>query len=512
MIASRPGVEVAMTQRLSHSSSSVPARPSPGTKAFMEVVGVDQLIREHEPAFRKLRHDLGFDDREFQQLRPLLEHYITWVHCLPASQGVYAGRGGLLQQGLDGAFWAGRGSRSQVFDSYDLTPREKHENKPRWLMASVVGGLLYGTEEALQRLVVTDSQDRTWDYRSVSLTDWLARQGIRRFFYVWRNPSASPRRVLVDQLLPRPLLEALGRPIADTLRRVLHGEAIEPLASLLETVYQENRRQPEVRTVPAGAMQRASAGYSPLHWLALPDGFDGAYLRARLQRSHPSPADGLNRWFRRWLNRRVMSHPVPGVPVVRVRAWRGWMGWLPRPVPVKVELHRGYVPLDQLPWLPTLAWQVRPGTAGSLDASTAWTRMRLPMGSRVAKLVPDCLWQVFFHDRRVGRHRDRPPSSKPVYVVYRPEPGDYRDPMACPVERVRCLSEAQMDAFWETRRRQRQARRQGAALDQCPASRPAPLVGSPPAWTEPPPPVEPPGTLADDRRLPTGNRREQTFR
>ena len=253
-----------MTRRLPHASSPVTppitARPSPGAKVFMEVVGVDQLIREHEPAFRKLRHDLGLDDREFQQLRPLLEQYITWVHCLPASQAVYAGRGGLLQQGLDGAFWAGRGSRSQVFDSYDLTPREKHENKPRWLMASVVGGLLYGAEEALQRLVVTDSQDRAWDYRSVSLTEWLARQGIRRFFYAWCDPPVSPRRVLVDSLLPRPLLEALGRPIADTLRRVLHGEAIEPLASLLETVYQENRRQPEVRSAATGDAQEAGAG------------------------------------------------------------------------------------------------------------------------------------------------------------------------------------------------------------------------------------------------------------
>ena len=214
----------------------------------MEVVGVDQLIREHEPAFRKLRYDMGFNDREFQQLRPLLEQYITWVHCLPASQAVYSGRGGLLQQGLDGAFWAGQGSRSQVFDSYDLMPREKHENKPRWLMASVVGGLLYGTEEALQRLIVTDSQGQIWDYQSESLTEWLARHGIQQFFYGWCDPPVSQKRKLVERLLLQSLLEALGQPIYKTLCQVLNGEVIEPLASLLKTVYQENRRQPKARS------------------------------------------------------------------------------------------------------------------------------------------------------------------------------------------------------------------------------------------------------------------------
>ena len=459
-----------MSQQLSHNTKKFSAKNS------MEVVGVDQLIREHEPAFRKLRNDLGFDDEEFNHLRLLLEEYITWVHGLPASETFYADRGGLLQQGLDGAFWAGRGSRSQVFDSYDLTPREKHENKPRWLMASVVGGLLYGTEDALQRLVVTDSQNQCWDYRSISLTNWLAQKGIRCFFYAWRDTPVSSRRVLVDQLLPRPLLKALGRPITSILRRVLHGEAIEPLASLLKTVYQENCRQLEVRTVPAEEAQEVRKDYSPS--LNQPVGFDIVYLHAQLQQSDPSPPL-LNRWLQLWLTQSVSLQPVPGVPVVCIRCWRWWLGLLPKPIPMKVMLR--YILLDQLPLMSASDWQMKPNMTESFGVSTTLTQIQPTIWLRKMDLEPNCTWKVFFYDRRIYRHRQRLSvrlkkkklsSSYLKSVTYRLELGEHLNPLIHSVERVHWLSEDQMEDFRKNCWQQRQVRRKSLATTESSESDP----------------------------------------
>ena len=235
---------------------------------------------------------------------------------------------------------------------------------------------------------------------------------------------------------------------------------------------------------------------------------------ARLQRSRPSPADRLNRWFQRWLTQHMRLQPVPGAPLVRVRAWRQWIGWIPRPLTTVIDLHWGYPPMDQLPLLSISDWRVRSDPAGNLGASTASTLMQVPVSRkpRKARLIFYYTLQVFFYDQQVFRHRLRPQRTGQILsMTYRLKPEDSHKPEEFSIDRGHWLSDGEMKTFWENRLQQRQARRQvsetklhpSPALAESPRelSESAELSPSPALAESPRELSDEPSDVVDDRKF-----------
>ena len=203
----------------------------------------DEFLR-YTKILRNLRRELGCSEEHFHRVMgPVLSRYAAYIHRLPASTGAYREPGGLLRQGLDNAVAVVRRGRETVL-AYGF-PGQQEKQKPQWLLACALAGLLTNVGKNLQKWTVSDPDDRhRWRPQQQPLTQWLAAHRLTEYCLRPVNNQDSP----LDTLLAERILKpegwlALDADIQTVLLDVLGGTSSHPLAALAREVYQHNRDQ-----------------------------------------------------------------------------------------------------------------------------------------------------------------------------------------------------------------------------------------------------------------------------
>ena len=124
---------------------------------------------------------------------PLVRSFAAYVHLLPATPDNYFKTpGGLLQLGLETAFFALQGTDARIF-SGKATITARRELEPRWRIATFVGGLCCELHRVLSHMIATTTEGEEWPSFLLPLLDWLQQRGAQRYFVRWRPRATEVR-------------------------------------------------------------------------------------------------------------------------------------------------------------------------------------------------------------------------------------------------------------------------------------------------------------------------------
>ncbi|MEW6705455.1 MAG: MobH family relaxase [Pseudomonadota bacterium] len=152
------------------------------------------ILAEHDNLLARIRLCFGVDQESFARdaLAPI-EAYAGFVHLLPATPDNYFRQpGGLLQLGLEVAFYALQGTDAHIF-SGQSTISTRRQLEPRWRHATFIGGLCCELHRALASLIVVDADGNEWPAYLTPLATWLAERGVERYFVRWRAQAPEAR-------------------------------------------------------------------------------------------------------------------------------------------------------------------------------------------------------------------------------------------------------------------------------------------------------------------------------
>lgn len=195
------------------------AQPFASSDPGFEALPLAALLAGQEALLGRIKLCFGTDRAIFErELMPMVRGYASFVHLLPATANNYFHTpGGLLQLGLETAFFSLQGTDAHIF-SGRATISERRELEPRWRIATFIGGLCCELHRTLSHLIVTTADGEEWPAFLGTLTDWLAQRGADRYFVRWR-PKARESRGLglfaLPHVVPAEVLQMLG-----------HGNAI----------------------------------------------------------------------------------------------------------------------------------------------------------------------------------------------------------------------------------------------------------------------------------------------
>ncbi|EWS56802.1 MULTISPECIES: MobH family relaxase [unclassified Methylibium] len=155
---------------------------------------VGSILAEHDNLLARIRLCFGVDRETFaRDALALIEAYAGYVHLLPATPDNYFRQpGGLLQLGLEVAFYALQGTDAHIF-SGQSTISTRRQLEPRWRHATFIGGLCCELHRALASLIVVDADGNEWPSYLMPLATWLAESRIERYFVRWRTQAPEAR-------------------------------------------------------------------------------------------------------------------------------------------------------------------------------------------------------------------------------------------------------------------------------------------------------------------------------
>lgn len=176
------------------SSSSAAAQPFASSDPGFEALPLDAVIAGHQALLARIKLCFGADRATFErELMPLVHGYASFVHLLPATPDNYFHTpGGLLQLGLETAFFSLQGTDAHIF-SGRATISERRELEPRWRIATFIGGLCCELHRVLTHLIVTTADGEEWPAFLGGLAPWLQQQGADRYFVRWRANARESR-------------------------------------------------------------------------------------------------------------------------------------------------------------------------------------------------------------------------------------------------------------------------------------------------------------------------------
>lgn len=201
------------------SPANTVAHPFASSDPGFEALPLAALLAGQEALLGRIKLCFGTDRATFErELMPMVRGYASFVHLLPATANNYFHTpGGLLQLGLETAFFSLQGTDAHIF-SGRATISERRELEPRWRTATFIGGLCCELHRTLSHLIVTTADGEEWPAFLGALTDWLAQRRADRYFVRWR-PKARESRGLglfaLPHVVPAAVLQMLG-----------HGNAI----------------------------------------------------------------------------------------------------------------------------------------------------------------------------------------------------------------------------------------------------------------------------------------------
>jgi conjugal transfer pilus assembly protein TraI len=152
------------------------------------------ILAEHDSLLTRVRLCFGLDQETFERDGlALIKAYAGYVHLLPATPDNYFRQpGGLLQLGLEVAFYALQGTDAHIF-SGQSTITTRRQLEPRWRHATFIGGLCCELHRALASLIVVDAEGNEWPAYLTPLATWLAERRIERYFVRWRAQAPEVR-------------------------------------------------------------------------------------------------------------------------------------------------------------------------------------------------------------------------------------------------------------------------------------------------------------------------------
>lgn len=155
---------------------------------------VGEILAEHDSLLARIRLCFGLDQETFaRDALALIEAYAGYVHLLPATPDNYFRQpGGLLQLGLEVAFYALQGTDAHIF-SGQSTISTRRQLEPRWRHATFIGGLCCELHRALASLIVVDADGNEWPAYLTPLATWLAERRVERYFVRWRAQAPEAR-------------------------------------------------------------------------------------------------------------------------------------------------------------------------------------------------------------------------------------------------------------------------------------------------------------------------------
>lgn len=198
----------------STSSSSSGAPPFASSDPGFEALPMAAVIAGHQALLGRIKLCFGADRATFErELMPLIDGYARFVHLLPATADNYFHTpGGLLQLGLETAFFSLQGTDAHIF-SGRATISERRELEPRWRIATFIGGLCCELHRTLTHLIVTTADGEEWPAFLGGLAPWLEQRAANRYFVRWRANARESRGVglfALVHVVPAEMLQMLG--------------------------------------------------------------------------------------------------------------------------------------------------------------------------------------------------------------------------------------------------------------------------------------------------------------
>jgi conjugal transfer pilus assembly protein TraI len=168
--------------------------PFPTADPGFVCAAVSDILAKHDNLLARIRLCFGVDQETFaRDALALIEAYAGYVHLLPATPDNYFRQpGGLLQLGLEVAFYALQGTDAHIF-SGQSTITTRRQLEPRWRHATFVGGLCCELHRALASLIVVDADGNEWPAYLTPLATWLAERRVERYFVRWRAQAPEAR-------------------------------------------------------------------------------------------------------------------------------------------------------------------------------------------------------------------------------------------------------------------------------------------------------------------------------
>lgn len=196
------------------SSSSTSVQPFASSDPGFEALPLSAVIAGHQALLGRIKLCFGADRATFErELMPLVQGYARFVHLLPATADNYFHTpGGLLQLGLETAFFSLQGTDAHIF-SGRATISERRELEPRWRIATFIGGLCCELHRTLTHLIVTTADGEEWPAFLGGLAPWLEQRAADRYFVRWRANVRESRGVglfALAHVVPAEVLQMLG--------------------------------------------------------------------------------------------------------------------------------------------------------------------------------------------------------------------------------------------------------------------------------------------------------------
>lgn len=302
----------------------------PSVDPGFPALGLDELLAAHANLLSRIKICYGTDRPTFERdVLPLVRRYAAFVHLLPATPANYFNvPGGLLQLGLETAFFALQGTDAHIFSGRATITTRRHL-EPRWRLATFIAGLCAEVHRTLGQVIVTDHAGNEWQPYLLGLHPWLSRHAVARYYLKWiPNAADSPGLSLfvLPQIVP-----------VETLQHLAQGNAVvvpHMMASLSGMpLYREHNILAElVRRSAALVIDR--------------------FLKASADRyGKPQLGSHLERYLVDALRRLVATHPAWLPNGERSRVWYGRDGlflvW-----PNAAAEVRKLLEADQLPGVP----------------------------------------------------------------------------------------------------------------------------------------------------------------
>jgi conjugal transfer pilus assembly protein TraI len=210
------GVTMSAPPRPAAAAAASPARPAfvhapkyPPVDPGLPACDVQAVVESQAELIARLRRVVGGDDKAFEQryLRPI-RNLARYVHLLPASaHDHHAGPGGLFRLCLEISFYAAQAADGRIFTpTTDVETR--HALEPRYKYATFLAGLFCEIYRPLALAVVTTEAGEAWPKFMLPLDDWLAQQGLQRYYVNWQAAaraavSGAEGAAVIGSILPR---------------------------------------------------------------------------------------------------------------------------------------------------------------------------------------------------------------------------------------------------------------------------------------------------------------------
>lgn len=170
---------------------------------YPPVIGVPLVPRDPEffcqryaDDLHQLINQLPLDKVEIDRLlMPVLTRLIKWVNIMPASETHHhSGACGLFVHSLQCAQAAVAVAEQRLMGK-NVTLQQRYQDRPRWLLAAGVLGLIHDVGKVFDVEVVADSGDK-WNPFLESMWQWAKRINAQRIFMIWRKDRVHKQHEL----------------------------------------------------------------------------------------------------------------------------------------------------------------------------------------------------------------------------------------------------------------------------------------------------------------------------